>query len=318
MFGKLFASMYDGTLAMKGPWQALVTFQQLVILADKEGVVDMTAEALSRRTTIPLDVIRIGLSALEEPDPDSRTPDADGRRITRLSDHRDWGWQITNYAKYRAIRSSDDRRDYHRQYWHKRQSQKDSTNSTDSTETQQTQPIAVSSKQRQRQKQKQKKQQQAAVSGGVSDHDRRGQPDSHSVADAGGSGGPDSGQLSPALRRRSSPNASSGLDVFPQAVCDEVYNAWAKLLGAVNYGRLRRVLLPIYTAQPGRYSGAELANAVEAFADARSVDDPKFRGKWNPEKFAAELPEWIRLGGMEIVDEWGLPTERGRLTGVLQ
>jgi hypothetical protein len=137
--------MYDGTLGMKGPWQALVTFQQMVILADKSGVVDMTAEALSRRTTIPVDIIQLGITALEAPDPQSRTPDEDGRRITRLSDGRDWGWQITNYEKYRKIRTADERREYQRQYWHTRKGKLNN-----STETQPTQPIAVSSKQRQK------------------------------------------------------------------------------------------------------------------------------------------------------------------------
>lgn len=116
MYGKLFAMMYDGTLGTKGPWQALVTFQQLIILADQVGHVDMTAEALSRRTTIPLEVIRVGLEALQQPDPDSRTPDEDGRRITLLAPPRSWGWRIVNYEHYRKIRSAEERREYHRTY----------------------------------------------------------------------------------------------------------------------------------------------------------------------------------------------------------
>ena len=137
MYGKLFAQMYDGTLATKGPWEALVTFQQLIILADKEGTVDMTPEAMSRRTTIPLEVIKVGLDALLQPDPESRTPDEGGRRIVPLDPGRPWGWRIVNYAKYRAIRSAEDRRDYHRQYWRKRHATQ-----PDSTVTQQTHPIA--------------------------------------------------------------------------------------------------------------------------------------------------------------------------------
>lgn len=112
MFGKVFASMYDGTLATKGPWQALVTFQQLIVLADRTGIVDMTPEALSRRTTIPLEIINIGIAALEQTDSESRTPDLDGRRIARLSPDRTWGWQIVNYEKYNKIRSEDQRREY--------------------------------------------------------------------------------------------------------------------------------------------------------------------------------------------------------------
>ena len=96
MYGKLFEQMYDGTLATKGPWEALVTFQQLIILADKDGNVDMTAEAISRRTTIPLTIIQEGLRGLILPDPQSRTPTEDGKRITPLSPDRDWGWHIVN------------------------------------------------------------------------------------------------------------------------------------------------------------------------------------------------------------------------------
>jgi len=116
MYGKLFTQMYDGTLATKGPWQALVTFQQFIILADREGVVDMTAEAIARRTTLPLEVVTLGIRALEEPDPESRSPDLNGRRIVRLAEDRAWGWQIVNYRHYRMLRSQEDRREYMRKY----------------------------------------------------------------------------------------------------------------------------------------------------------------------------------------------------------
>lgn len=116
MYGKLFVQMYDGTLATRGPWQALVTFQQFIILADQSGVVDMTAEAISRRTTLPLEIIQIGIAALEQPDEQSRTPDLEGRRIVKLNSGREWGWQIVNYAHYRKIRSQEERREYMRKY----------------------------------------------------------------------------------------------------------------------------------------------------------------------------------------------------------
>lgn len=146
MYGKLFAQMYDGTLATKGPWEALVTFQQFIILADKNGVVDMTLEAISRRTTIPLEIVRRGIERLLEPDQDSRSPDEEGRRIVPLSDHRAWGWKVVNYGHYRKIRSEEERREYHRQYMRNRRS----VNSLvkESTSGEQCQPIAVSSKQK--------------------------------------------------------------------------------------------------------------------------------------------------------------------------
>lgn len=137
--------MYNGTLATKGPWQALVTFQQFVILADKNGVVDMTAEAIARQTTIPLEIIKEGIERLQEPDLDSRSPDEDGRRIVLLSDHRNWGWRVVNYGHYRKIRSEDERREYHRQYMRKRRAV--NSDVKESTPGEQSQPIAVSSKQ---------------------------------------------------------------------------------------------------------------------------------------------------------------------------
>jgi hypothetical protein len=116
MYTKIFRQIYEGTLCTKGPWQALVTFQQFLILADKFGVVDMTAEAIARITTVPIDVINIGISALEQEDSGSRNSNLNGRRIARLRDHTTWGWQIVNYEAFAKIRSAEERREYQREY----------------------------------------------------------------------------------------------------------------------------------------------------------------------------------------------------------
>lgn len=123
--------------------------QQLVILADKHGVVDMTAAAIARRTTIPVEIIEVGLRALEQPDPESRSPDEEGRRIVPLSDSRSWGWRLVNYDHYRKMRSEEERREYHRVYARKRRAAQKGVNTTVNTSTlsQRSQPIAVSSMQ---------------------------------------------------------------------------------------------------------------------------------------------------------------------------
>lgn len=108
MYGKVFQQIYDGTLVEN--WKALVTFQQMIVLCDSQGVIDMTPEALARRTGIPLDIIREGITNLESPDPSSRTPDQQGRRIERIDAHREWGWQIVNHAKYQKMVSHDEKR----------------------------------------------------------------------------------------------------------------------------------------------------------------------------------------------------------------
>lgn len=149
MYGKLFTQMYDGTLASSGVWQALVTFQQLVILADKKGQVDMTLDAIARRTTIPIDILEKGIAALSKPDPDSRSEAEEGRRIVLLEPSRTWGWRLVNHAHYRAMRTEDERREYHRNYARTTRAAKRelSTSVNKSTESQQSKPIAVSSKQ---------------------------------------------------------------------------------------------------------------------------------------------------------------------------
>jgi len=105
MYGKIFASMYDGTL--KEDWKALVTFQQMIVLADVDGIVDITPSSISGRTGIPLEIIEHGIAALSLPDASSRTPTDEGKRINLLDDHRKWGWYIVNYEIYRDLRDAD-------------------------------------------------------------------------------------------------------------------------------------------------------------------------------------------------------------------
>jgi hypothetical protein len=156
MYVKVFPSMYDGTLATHGPWQALVTFQQLLVLADPEGAVDMTPEAIARRTTIPMDIITVGIVALEQPDPESRSPALDGRRIVRLSESRSWGWQIVNYSSYRAMRDEANRREYFRQYQRKRRAAQAVNSDVNNVHTLLSDVTKVNPSSKQKQKQKQK------------------------------------------------------------------------------------------------------------------------------------------------------------------
>lgn len=113
MYTKVFRSIYDGTLADN--WQAMVTFQQMLILADSQGVVDMTPGAMARITGIPLEILAAGIAVLEAPDAGSRTPEMEGRRIARLDAHRDWGWFLVNFAKYRAMQTREEKNEADRE-----------------------------------------------------------------------------------------------------------------------------------------------------------------------------------------------------------
>lgn len=109
MYGKIFSSMYDGSLY--GQWQAIVTFQQMIVLCNEDGIVDMTPQALAARTSIPLEIIKAGIELLEKPDSYSRTRDHDGRRIELIEAERPWGWRIINYRKYRLLVTAEQKRE---------------------------------------------------------------------------------------------------------------------------------------------------------------------------------------------------------------
>jgi hypothetical protein len=109
VYGKVFDSIYDGTLY--GNWEAIATFQQLIVLANADGIVDMTPQAIAARTSFPLDLIQRGIKFLEAPDPYSRTPGDEGRRIALIDGHRPWGWRIVNHGKYKGLRDMAQKRE---------------------------------------------------------------------------------------------------------------------------------------------------------------------------------------------------------------
>ena len=112
MYAKLFTSIYQGTL--RGNSHGLLVFTNLLAHADKTGFVDVHPRAIADEVGLDIAQVRSALIHLESPDDESRSPEREGRRIIRTDEHRDWGWQIVNYLKYRAIRNEEDRREQNR------------------------------------------------------------------------------------------------------------------------------------------------------------------------------------------------------------
>ena len=112
MYCKLFASLYQGTL--RGLSHEILVFTNLLASCDKEGFVDKHQRAIADETGLSVDQVKSAILKLEEPDPESRSPEEDGARLTRMDEHRAWGWHIVNYVKYRTIRNEDDRREQNR------------------------------------------------------------------------------------------------------------------------------------------------------------------------------------------------------------
>jgi hypothetical protein len=108
MYAKVFCQILDSSIA--DDYKLRHFFMDLLVLADPNGVVDMTPTAISARTRIPLDEVTEFIRRLSEPDPQSRTPAFEGRRIHLIDDHRTWGWFIVNYPTFREIAMEEQRR----------------------------------------------------------------------------------------------------------------------------------------------------------------------------------------------------------------
>lgn len=112
MYCKLFASLYQGTL--RGKSHEILVFTNLLANCDAHGIVDKHWKAIAEEVGLTVDEVKASITALESPDPESRSPENMGIRLQRLDGHRSWGWKITNYEKYRSIRNEEDRREQNR------------------------------------------------------------------------------------------------------------------------------------------------------------------------------------------------------------
>ena len=108
MYAKVFASVFEGS--MRGKADVLLVWFNMLAHAPF-GVCDRNHQTIADETGLPLDRVKSAIDVLESKDPDSRTPDEDGKRIIRLSDHRDWGWKLVNWSFYRKLMSEQDRRE---------------------------------------------------------------------------------------------------------------------------------------------------------------------------------------------------------------
>src|SRR5262245_12091909 len=77
---------------------AVRVWATLMLLADENGDVWCTEEALARRARVRGDRVRKALDAFLAPDPKSKNQDHEGRRLIPLSR----GWHLVSYVERRA------------------------------------------------------------------------------------------------------------------------------------------------------------------------------------------------------------------------
>jgi hypothetical protein len=108
MFVKLFSQILDSSIADDRRLRHF--FTDLLLCADAEGFVMMTEPAIARRIGATLEEVTWGIGELSKPDPRSKTPDHEGRRIERV-DGSGYGWHILNYEHYRALKDATQMRE---------------------------------------------------------------------------------------------------------------------------------------------------------------------------------------------------------------
>ncbi len=102
-YTKLFSSIVTSTIWTEDDKTRIVWITMLAI-ADKNGEVQASIPGLARVAGVSLPDCEAAILKLISPDPYSRTPDDEGRRIEKI----DGGWALLNHAKYRAMASKDE------------------------------------------------------------------------------------------------------------------------------------------------------------------------------------------------------------------
>lgn len=102
---KLFGSILDSTLWREDN-ETRILWLTMLAMADRDGVVEASLPGLADRARLTRDQVVAGLGKLQAPDPDSRSPVAEGRRIEKV----DGGWALINFEYYRDKQSADDLR----------------------------------------------------------------------------------------------------------------------------------------------------------------------------------------------------------------
>jgi hypothetical protein len=78
----------------------------MLAMTDRDGVVEASVPGLADAARVTTPECMEALERLSSPDPHSRTPDNEGRRIEKVTG----GWSILNYEAYRERASEEERR----------------------------------------------------------------------------------------------------------------------------------------------------------------------------------------------------------------
>jgi len=109
-FTKLFSSITRSSLWDEDDRTRIVWITMLA-MADRRGYVGASVTGLAHEARVPVEAVERALAKFLAPDPHSRSPEFEGRRIEVA----DRGWTLLNYDRFRDMRDEDARREYERE-----------------------------------------------------------------------------------------------------------------------------------------------------------------------------------------------------------
>jgi hypothetical protein len=95
----IFRDLLDSSLWATATPAARCVWITFLLDADPEGCIPTSVPGLARRANVTVDEARAAIAMLEAPDPDSRTPDFEGRRVAKIAG----GWQVLNFVAKREL-----------------------------------------------------------------------------------------------------------------------------------------------------------------------------------------------------------------------
>lgn len=101
-FAKIYGTILDSSI-WEEPHHTVRVWITMLVMADPQGVVRASYSGLRRRSGVTMEELAEALEVLESPDDDSRNPEHEGRRITKIKG----GWFIYNAKEYRDLRTKD-------------------------------------------------------------------------------------------------------------------------------------------------------------------------------------------------------------------
>jgi hypothetical protein len=131
-YAKLLSSILDSSIWVE-PDDVLRVWVTLLAMADRDGYVGASVSGIARRThTVSVERVAECLELFQCPDPDSRSPESDGRRIRKV----ERGWLLINYKKIRDMHGQDTHeaeKERKRKWWqeHRSKAAKSSSSSSE-------------------------------------------------------------------------------------------------------------------------------------------------------------------------------------------